>query len=99
MAHSSGAGSSSRNPPKLGVVDDFRRKFDIADYQHQQHTDKRQNDERKPKYGGPSDEPEDPNAPKIPVRAREYKVDLESKLGKTVVVTKESPMNQQGGYY
>lgn len=33
------------------------------------------------------------------LKARDYKVDLESKLGKTVVVTKATPANQAGGYY
>ena len=33
------------------------------------------------------------------LKARDYKVDLDSKLGKSVVVTKATPSNSAGGYY
>lgn len=33
------------------------------------------------------------------LKARSYKVDLDSKLGKSIVVTKATPQNQAGGYY
>lgn len=43
----------------------------------------------------------DPEAPRDPLRPREYKVDLESRVGKSFVVTKAAPLAQQtgAGYY
>ncbi|KAL1459697.1 hypothetical protein WDU94_011654 [Cyamophila willieti] len=33
------------------------------------------------------------------LKQRDYRVDLESKLGKSVVITKNTPTSQSGGYY
>ena len=49
-----------------------------------------------------SDSDSDDDKPKVRremLKARDYKVDLDSKLGKSVVVTKATPSNSAGGYY
>ena len=52
-------------------------------------------------HGG-SDEDEIPGEPKPKrdfLKPRDYKVGLESKLGKTVVISKATPTSQAGGFY
>ncbi|CAA2997823.1 zinc finger matrin-type 2 [Olea europaea subsp. europaea] len=41
----------------------------------------------------------DPPVQRKPLKHRDYKVDLESRLGKTQVVAPVAPLNQQAGYY
>uniref|UniRef100_A0A8C7QLA9 Zinc finger, matrin-type 2 n=1 Tax=Oncorhynchus mykiss TaxID=8022 RepID=A0A8C7QLA9_ONCMY len=73
---SSGGGNSSKN--------DFRRKWDKDEYE--QLAQKRLDEERDKKDGKPA-----PPVKRELLRHRDYKVDLESKLGKTIVITKTTP--------
>lgn len=77
--------------------DDHRRKWDREEYERIAEERKREEREQF--------EEEDDKKKKIkPVKRellkkREYKVDLDSKLGKSVVINKSTPTSQSGGYY
>lgn len=43
--------------------------------------------------------PKEPPKKRENLKARDFKVDLESRVGKTVVVSKATPSNQAGGFY
>lgn len=43
--------------------------------------------------------PKEPPKKRENLKARDFKVDLESRVGKTVVVSKAAPSNQAGGFY
>uniref|UniRef100_A0A8C1QNU8 Zinc finger matrin-type protein 2 n=1 Tax=Cyprinus carpio TaxID=7962 RepID=A0A8C1QNU8_CYPCA len=71
---------------------DFRRKWDKDEYE--QLAQKRLTEERDKKDGKPV-----PPVKRELLRHRDYKVDLESKLGKTIVISKTTPQAEMGGYY
>ncbi|KAL8194143.1 UNVERIFIED_CONTAM: zinc finger, matrin-type 2 [Gekko kuhli] len=71
---------------------DFRRKWDKDEYEKL--AEKRLTEEREKKDG----KPVQPVKREL-LRHRDYKVDLESKLGKTIVITKTTPQSEMGGYY
>ncbi|NXV53175.1 ZMAT2 protein, partial [Uria aalge] len=71
---------------------DFRRKWDKDEYEKL--AEKRLTEEREKKDGKPAQ----PVKREL-LRHRDYKVDLESKLGKTIVITKTTPQSEMGGYY
>ena len=71
--------------------DDHRRKWDTEAYER---LAKELNQEEEDELGGKK-EP----VKREKLKARDYKVDLESKVGKSVVVTKATSANQAGGYY
>lgn len=77
--------------------DDHRRKWDREEYE-------RLAEERKREEREQYEEEEDKKKKIKPVKRellkqREYKVDLDSKLGKSIVINKSTPTAQSGGYY
>jgi U4/U6.U5 tri-snRNP component SNU23 len=82
----------SSNP--VGVDNTFRRKFDKEEYLERARQREREEKEeaRKGKEKGPP-------VQRQPLKHRDYEVDLESRLGKTQVVTPIAPLSQQAGYY
>lgn len=71
--------------------DDHRRKWDRTQYERL----------AQDRIRGQKAEKEDPDAPisRELLKRRDYKVDLDSKLGKSVVISKTTPTSQTGGYY
>lgn len=82
--------SSSKRP------DDHRRKWDLAEYEK---AAKDREDLEKSIKSGESSEFSGEKVHRELLQTRNYKVDLDSKLGKSVVITKNTPSAAQGGYY
>ncbi|RVW97943.1 Zinc finger matrin-type protein 2 [Vitis vinifera] len=70
----------------VGVDNTFRRKFDKEEY-----LERARKREQEASKGPP--------VQRKPLKHRDYEVDLESRLGKTQVVTPIAPLSQQAGYY
>lgn len=70
--------------------DDHRRKWDKKEFERKA-LDRIQKLKK-------TDEPP-PDAPRELLKVREYKVDLDSKLGKSMVINKTTPSSQSGGYF
>lgn len=76
--------------------DDHRRKWDREEYEKLAEDRKREEREK---------EEEDDKKKKGPpikrelLKQRDYKIDLDSKLGKSIVINKNTPTSQSGGYY
>ncbi|XP_063700520.1 zinc finger matrin-type protein 2 [Culicoides brevitarsis] len=71
--------------------DDHRRKWDKKEYERKA-LDRIYKDTEQ-------QEKDDEAVSREPLKRREFKVDLDSKLGKSVVISKTTPSSQSGGYY
>ncbi|KAK4339722.1 hypothetical protein RND71_041184 [Anisodus tanguticus] len=77
----------------VGVDNTSRKKFDREEYlQRAREREEQEAEGRKSKSRGPP-------VQRKPLKPRDYQVDLESRLGKTQVVTPIAPLSQQAGYY
>jgi U4/U6.U5 tri-snRNP component SNU23 len=75
------------------VDNTYRRKWDREEYLERARERADEEDGRlKPKAKVPP-------VQRKPLKHRDYEVDLESRLGKTQVVTPVAPLSQQAGYY
>ena len=80
-----------------GKNDNFRRTWDRDEYE-------KKAKEREQELEDDEDELSSKERPSVPVKRellkrREYDVDLEENLGKSVVITKTTPLSHTGGYY
>uniref|UniRef100_A0A224XPQ6 Putative u1-like zn-finger protein n=2 Tax=Panstrongylus TaxID=65342 RepID=A0A224XPQ6_9HEMI len=75
-------------------VSDHRRKWDAEEYERMATERLQQELEAQERAGQKL-----PAIKRDYLRQRDYKVDLDSKLGKSVVITKNTPSSQTGGYY
>lgn len=86
-------------------ANDFRRKWDRDEYERKalermnsKKTDNQSNEEEN-KTEDNEEKSSEPPKKRENLKARDYKIDLESKLGKTVVISKATPSSQAGGFY
>eukprot|EP00252_Welwitschia_mirabilis_P017385 TRINITY_DN3851_c0_g1_i1.p1 TRINITY_DN3851_c0_g1~~TRINITY_DN3851_c0_g1_i1.p1 ORF type:complete len:204 (+),score=54.37 TRINITY_DN3851_c0_g1_i1:233-844(+) len=76
-----------------GIDNTFRRKWDREEYL------KRAREREEEEEGRLKPRPKAPPVQRKPLKHRDYDVDLDSRLGKTQVVTPIAPLSQQAGYY
>lgn len=72
--------------------DDHRRKWDRTQYE-------RLAQDRVKSISKDDDKSDEAPVSRELLKRRDYKVDLDSKLGKSVVINKTTPSSQSGGYY
>ncbi|KAJ7369666.1 zinc finger, matrin-type 2 [Desmophyllum pertusum] len=86
-----------------GKNDNFRRTWDREEYEKKakERTDELEDDEESDDDDDESGSKRRPSAPvkRELLKRREYAVDLEANLGKSVVITKTTPLSHTGGYY
>lgn len=77
-----------------GVDNTFRRKFNREEY-----LERAREREQKDTESRSKSKSKGPPIQRKPLKHRDYEVDLDSRLGKTQVVTPIAPLSQQAGYY
>ncbi|XP_003388316.1 PREDICTED: zinc finger matrin-type protein 2-like [Amphimedon queenslandica] len=82
--------ASGSNP--VGVSDGFRRTWDRSLYEGLAK-------ERLKKDSKGKDDKDDKPQERELLKHRDYKIDLDGKLGKSLVITQATPQSQSGGYY
>jgi len=92
----SGNHSKRNHPSPYGDPGDHRRKWDRDEYEQMA---KARIEAEQRRDRGEDRDFKDPEPEREMLKARDYKVDLEGKLGKSVVVTKTTPNAESGGYY
>ncbi|KAK2164086.1 hypothetical protein NP493_1431g00013 [Ridgeia piscesae] len=78
----------------MNAVEDHRRKWDHEEYERQA-LERMVKEELGTIESGKKEAP----VKRDLLRPRDYRVDLESKLGKSQVITKTTPSSHQGGYF
>ncbi|KAK1295496.1 hypothetical protein QJS10_CPA16g01629 [Acorus calamus] len=77
----------------VGVDNTHRRKWNREEFlERARQREEQEEDGRRSKAKGPA-------VQRKPLKHRDYEVDLDSRLGKTQVVTPIAPLSQQAGYY
>lgn len=76
--------------------DDHRRKWDREEYERLAEERKRAEVEREEEQ---SSSKKGPPIKRELLKQRDYRIDLDSKLGKSIVINKNTPTSQSGGYY
>ncbi|XP_071847097.1 zinc finger matrin-type protein 2-like [Apostichopus japonicus] len=84
------------NEPGPSKPDDHRRKWDRDEYEK---IARERIDKELEELEEKESKKKEPPVKRELLKRREYKVDLESHLGKSTVITKTTPASQMGGYY
>lgn len=79
--------------------DDHRRKWDREEYERLAEDRKREEDKEEDETDEDGSKKKGPPIKRELLKQRDYKIDLDSKLGKSIVINKSTPTSQSGGYY